>query len=120
MQAALESTVSLKRIGGKCEGEVIEESVSNKPSKRQTKRKTKKQVSIIDEDDEVTVSDNQNDNTMMLEDTGKSKDVNIQVNNYVPTTTLIPVQAENPIPVQTNNEVYFNIMQEPIINISQS
>ncbi|CAH1450620.1 unnamed protein product [Lactuca virosa] len=93
MQAALESTVTPKRIGGKCEEKFVEESVSNKPSKRQTKRK-KKQV--------------------------KSLDVNIQVNNYVPTTTLIPVQTEDSIPVQTDKEVYHNILQEPIINLSQS
>lgn len=99
--------------------QAIKEIVSEKPSKRQPKRKTR-QVSFVDEDDEVMISDNRNDDTMMLEDIGKSSDVNNQENTYVPTMTLIPVQNEDPIVVQTDKDVNHKIMKVPIINIFQS
>lgn len=119
MQATQESTVAPKLIGWKCKLQAIKEIVSEKPSKRQPKRKTR-QVSFVDEDDEVMISDNRNDDTMMLEDIGKSSDVNNQENTYVPTMTLIPVQNEDPIVVQTDKDVNHKIMKVPIINIFQS
>lgn len=46
---------------------------------------------MLDEDDKVTISDNQNNDTMVLDDTSRSSDANDQVNTFVLTTNPILV-----------------------------
>lgn len=49
---------------------------------------------------------------MMMEDTGKSSNVNAWVNTTILFTTLILVQNDE--------DICHNIMQEPIVNLSHS
>ncbi|CAI9289218.1 unnamed protein product [Lactuca saligna] len=77
-----------------------------------TTKKNNRQVFVIDEDNEATISDIHNDDALMLEDIGRSSDENAQVNTTAPSTTLIPVQ--------NYDDIYCNIIREPIINLSQS
>ncbi|CAI9269112.1 unnamed protein product [Lactuca saligna] len=64
--------------------------------------------------------DNQNDDNIVIKDTSKPFDVHSQVNTSILTTTTTPIQTEDLILVQADEVVYHNIMQEPIINLSQS
>lgn len=69
-------------------------------------------VTVIDEHDEVTISDNRVDNDIGLEDTSFSADTNTQGNPSVP-------KPDDNV-VQTNTEIYDNIMNEPIITLTRS
>ena len=67
-----------------------------------------------------TISDNQNDDNIVIENTSKSSDVHSQVNISILATTTTLIQTEDLIRVQADEEVYHCIMEEPIISFSQS